>query len=189
MYNLILTFIILFVAIGAFSADNNILQSCDLKVIGKSRYSDWLKRNFSYGKKVCIENHTFSLPDEVDQMNCSTYKADLNNDQKSDYVLAVAGTGNGRFFGMCDIYIFVSCPKDSKEGISFGHIVKGANGQTFRYMYMPSYGVKALKGRNIVLLEGVSLSEDRKTHIKHYYAFDKEGWAKEVKIRLCNSKI
>ena len=59
-------------------AEGNLLKSCESSVIGKTRYSEWLKKNFSYGEKIRIENHTFSLPEEVDEMYCSTFKADLS---------------------------------------------------------------------------------------------------------------
>lgn len=178
----------LFASAEMLGAGENLLKSCESSVIGKTRYSDGLKRNFSYGKKIRIENHTFSLPEEVDEMDCSTFKADFNQDGKSDYVLFVAGTGNGRFFGMCDIYIFVSCPESAKEGVSFGHFKRGANGQKFRYMYMPSYEIRAIASGRKILLEGVSLSEDRRTFIRHHYSFDKDGWMKEVDVRLHNNK-
>ena len=180
--------VVLFVSVVMLGVEGNLLKSCESSVIGKTRYSEWLKRNFSYGEKIRIENHTFSLPQEVDEMHCNTFKADLNLDGKSDYVLVIAGTGNGRFLGSCDIYLFVSCPDHAEEGLSFGHFKYGANGQKFRYMHMPSYGIKAIASGKEMLLEGVSLSEDRRTFIRHYYSFDKNGWMKEVDVRLHNNK-
>lgn len=180
--------VVLFVLAVMLGAEGNLLKSCESSVIGKTRYNDWLKRHFSYGEKIRIENHTFSLPEEVDEMHCSTFKTDLNLDGKSDYVLVVTGTGNGSLFGSCDIYLFVSCPESAEEGLSFGHFKRGANGQKFRYMHMPSYGIKAIASGKEILLEGVSLSEDRRTFIRHYYSFDKDGWMKEVDVRLHSNK-
>ena len=180
--------VVLFASAVMLGAEGNMLKSCESSVIGKTRYSDWLKRNFSYGEKIRIENHTFSLPEEVDEIHCSTFKTDLNLDGKNDYVLVVAGTGNGSLFGRCDVYIFVSCSESAEEGLSFGHFKRGANGQKFRYMHMTSYGIKAIASGKKIMLEGTSLSEDRRTLIRHYYSFDKDGWMKEVDVRLHEKK-
>lgn len=159
---------VLFVSGVMFGAEGNLLKSCASSVIGKTWYSDWLKRNFSYRKEIRIENHTFSLPEEVDEMHCSTFKADLNLDGKSDYALVVTGPGNGSLFGRCDVHIFVSCPESAEEGLSFGHFKRGANGQKFRHMYMTSYEINAIASGRKILLEGVSLSDDRRKHRRSF---------------------
>lgn len=164
---------------------NDLLIPCnDFKVIGKSRYSDWQKCNFSYGEKIQFEKHIFSLPEEVDEIHCTPFKADFNADGKEDYILQVAGTGNGSNFGMCDIYIYVTCPEKAGDGLSYGHVVLGANGQKFRYMHMSSYGISAARTGKRIILKGTSLSNDRRTRLIHYYSFDANGWMKEIAVQL-----
>lgn len=172
------------ISLIATAAENDLLAPCDFSVDGESYYSDFLERTFACGNKIVLEKHTFDLPDEVDEMHCSAFKADFNADGRMDYILQVAGTGNGRNFGLCDIYIFVSCPADAKEGMTYGHLETGADGGIFRYMYITSYGIDAVKSDSRILLQGTTLSEDNRTFIEHYYSFDNDGWMKETAVRL-----
>lgn len=180
----------LFIVCAVFSAlvlcgkETTLLVPCeDFTVIGKSSYNEFAKQNLSCGKAVTFGKYRFSLSQEVDEFHCTPFKADLNNDGRTDYILQVAGPGNGRLFGLCDIYIFVSSPDNAKSWISFGHISE-SNGKKFRFFYMKSYGIDAGKVNGRLLLKGTSLSGDCRTLIEHYYAFDKDGWMKEVAVKL-----
>ena len=182
-----LTFALLFAATAfADAPGKNILQPCDAIVIGeKGSFHEAAGRHLYYGDQIRMEKHTFKLHEKVYELHCTPLKYDLNDDGITDYILQVAGTGNGTLFGKCDIYVYVSCPADAQPEIRFGHIVTGAKNQKFRFAYLNSYfGVRAIKNGSKVLLESVSRSEDNRSFIRHYYSFDRDGWMKQQFVTL-----
>ena len=82
------------------------LPECDFSIDGEA--CEWENQIFHLGKTLRIDGKTFELPDEVCEMNCSAWRADFNGDGEPDYILSVAGMGNGRNFGNGTLYIFMS---------------------------------------------------------------------------------
>ena len=82
------------------------LPECEFAIKGES--SEWEGRTFHIGKTLVIDGRTLELPDEVCEMNSSAWKADFNGDGEPDYILSVAGMGNGKNFGNGVLYIFLS---------------------------------------------------------------------------------
>ena len=85
------------------------LPECEFAIEGEP--SKWEGRTFHIGKTLEIDGRTLELPDEVCEINSSAWKADFNGDGKPDYLLSVAGMGNGRNFGDGVLYIFLSGSK------------------------------------------------------------------------------
>ena len=82
------------------------LPECDFAIRGEPY--QWEGRTFHIGKTLVINKRTLELPDEVCELNSCAWKADFNGDGAPDYVLSVAGMGNGRNFGNGTLYIFMS---------------------------------------------------------------------------------
>ena len=82
------------------------LPECDFAIVGEA--CQWENRIFHIGKKLNIDGKNLSLPDEVCEVNAFAWKTDLNGDGKMDYLLSVAGMGNGKNFGNGVLYIFLS---------------------------------------------------------------------------------
>ena len=82
------------------------LPECEFAIKGES--SEWEGRTFHIGKTLVIDGRTLELPEDVCEMNSSAWKADFNGDGIPDYLLSVAGMGNGQNFGNGVLYIFLS---------------------------------------------------------------------------------
>jgi hypothetical protein len=169
---------------ACFAGTGELREFDDISVIGKGEYNETFKRVFHTGEQVKIDGHILPLTLEADEMYTRGFGADLNQDGKKDYVVVLQGTGNGINMGLCDVFVFVSCPPGAEPGISSGHIVDGGKGVRFRFTCMASYGVNAVKAGSRILLETTTLSEDRKTAIVHYFSFDRDAWMRQELVRL-----
>ena len=85
------------------------LPECDFSIEGDAL--KWEGSTFHIGKTLCVDGQKLVLPEKVNEMNCSAWKADFNGDGEPDYLLSVAGMGNGRNFGNGVLYIFLSGSK------------------------------------------------------------------------------
>ena len=82
------------------------LPECEFAIAGEP--CEWEGRTFHIGKTLVIDGRTLDLPEEVCEMNSSAWKADFDGDGEPDYLLSVAGMGNGRNFGNGVLYIVLS---------------------------------------------------------------------------------
>ena len=98
--------LLLCAAAGLLAGCSSTLPECDFTIVGE--VCQWEGMTLHIGKTLCIDGKILSLPDEVSEMNCSAWKADLNGDGRNDYLLSVAGMGNGKNFGHGALYIYLS---------------------------------------------------------------------------------
>ena len=82
------------------------LPECEFAIEGEPYR--WGGMTLHRGRILKIDGRTLELPDEVSEMHCKAWRADLNGDGEPDYILSVAGMGNGRNFGNGVLYIFLS---------------------------------------------------------------------------------
>lgn len=118
--------LLLFIMAVLLTGCSSTLPECDFAIEGEA--SQWGDRLFHTGKTLRIDGKTLILPEEVCEMNASAWKADLNGDGKHDYLLSVAGMGNGKNFGNGVLYIFLSginsyqCQKQEYRGFQNGKL-------------------------------------------------------------------
>ena len=98
--------LLLCAAAGLLSGCSSALPECDFTIVGEA--CQWEGRTFHVGRIVHIDGKKLTLPEEVCEMNCSAWKADFNGDGRNDYLLSVAGMGNGKNFGNGVLYIYLS---------------------------------------------------------------------------------
>lgn len=98
--------LLLFIMVVLLSGCSSILPECDFVIEGEACH--WGIRTFHIGKLLHVDGKTFLLPEEVCELNASAWKADFNGDGKHDYLLSVAGMGNGKNFGNGVLYVFLS---------------------------------------------------------------------------------
>ncbi len=102
-------FLLCFSAITLAGCCHN-MPECDFAIDGE--VFQWEGHTLHNGRILAIDGKHFALPEDVNEMHCNAYAADLNSDDITDYLLAVHSTGNGEYFGIIELCFFISVAND-----------------------------------------------------------------------------
>jgi hypothetical protein len=111
-----------------------------------------------YSHKVRVDNLIFTLPGELCETLSACYKADLNQDQKPDYIFVNIKIWNGREAGRADVGVFVSNPQKK---------------YTFNGFDALRFEAAVVNGR--VMLVKYDLADDDISCIRQFYTFGIDG--------------